>query len=422
MSNDARSQPAGGPGDSGGPGGPRRGRFASERLDRLRRMLSGYVERDVLPGLVALVARHGEVHVFTAGALAAGGPAPMRRDTIFRIASLTKPVTAVGAMQLVEEATLRLDDPVDRWLPELADRRVLRAVDGPLADTVPAARPISVRDLLTLRLGLGAVMISPSAYPIQHAMDAAQVAPSPDQPTIPPDEYLRRCGALPLAYQPGEVWMYHTGIDLLGVLLARASGRPLGDLLRERIFEPLGMRDTGFCVPEADVDRLATAYRPDPERGGLAVYDAAAGGRFTRPPVFEAGGSGLVSTVDDYFVFLQMLLDGGSHGGRRILSRPSVELMTTDQLTPGQKAASDFVPGFWDAHGWGLGLAVDTRRDDLSTVPGRFGWDGGYGTSGYADPKEGLVGVLLTQRMMDSAAGTEVARDFWTMAYAAIDD
>ncbi len=160
------------------------------------------------------------------------------------------------------------------------------------------------------------------------------------------------------------------------------------------------MKDTGFHVPAAKLDRLATCYRTDAATGGLAVFDDARGGRFARPPVFESGAGGLVSTVDDYLAFGRMLLNMGRHGGERILSRPSVELMTTDHITPDQKARSAFFPGFWDSHGWGFGVAIVTRRDDLAAVPGRYGWDGGYGTSAYMDPREDMVAILMTQRLV----------------------
>jgi CubicO group peptidase (beta-lactamase class C family) len=391
------------------------------RLGRLHDVLAGYVERGEVPGVVALVCRRGEVHVDALGTLAAGG-APMRRDTLFRLASLTKPVTAAAALLLVEEARLRLDDPVDPWLPELADRRVLRRVDGPLDDTVPAERPITLRDLLTFRLGLGLVPVFPSRYPIQRAMEAAGVAPGAHPPSMSPDEYLRRVGGLPLVHQPGAAWLYHTGSDLLGVLLARATGQPLGAFLGERLFAPLGMRDTGFWVPEAKLDRLATCYQTEPTTGGLAVLDAARGGRFAGPPLFESGGGGLVSTADDYLAFCRMLLHRGEHAGQRVLSRPAVELMTADHLTAAQKAASPFGPGFWDTRGWGFGLSVITRRDDLAGGPGRFGWDGAYGTSGYADPTEDLIGILLAQRLVEYPSGPRLGADFWTAAYQAIDD
>lgn len=396
--------------------------LSKARLARMHDVMFGHVARGEVPGLVTLVSRRGEVHVDAIGMKAAGGRDPMRRDTIFRVASLTKPVTAVAAMILVEECKLRLDDAVERWLPELADRKVLTRIDGPLDDTVPAKRAITLRDLLSFRLGLGAVMAYPERYPIQKAMAEAGVAPGPVLPSLPPDELMRRFGSLPLIHQPGEAWLYHSGSDILGVLIARITGAPLGTFLRERIFEPLGMKDTAFSVPAAELDRLATCYHRDRASGALKVFDEARGGWFSRPPVFESGGGGLASTADDYLAFGRMLLDRGRHGSGRILSRPSVELMTTDQITPAQKAVSDFFPGFWDNRGWGFGLAIVTGRDDLAAVPGRFGWDGGYGTSWYVDPKEDLVAILMTQRLWDSPRAPDVQRDFWTSVYQAIDD
>jgi CubicO group peptidase (beta-lactamase class C family) len=182
------------------------------------------------------------------------------------------------------------------------------------------------------------------------------------------------------------------------------------------------MKDTAFSVPEAKLDRLATCYQTDAGTGGLALFDEARGGKFARPPVFESAGGGLVSTVDDYLAFSRMMLNTGKHGNERILSRLSVELMTTDQVTAEQKAASPFFPGFWDSRGWGFGLSIITRRDDVAAVPGRFGWDGGYGTSGYSDPKEDMVAILMTQRVWDAAGTPTLYLDFWTQAYQAIDD
>jgi CubicO group peptidase (beta-lactamase class C family) len=402
------------------------GGLSKTRLGRMHDVMAGHVERGAVPGLVTLVSRRGEVHVDAIGMKAAGGSDPMRRDTLFRIASVTKLVTAAAAMILVEECKLRLDEPVDRLLPELANRKVLRRLDSPLDDTVPAKRPITLRDLLTFRLGLGAVMAPPDTYPVQKAMAEAGVAPGPNLPSHGPDEMMKRFGSLPLLHQPGEKWMYHSGSDILGVLIARATGRKLEAFFRERIFEPLGMKDTGFSVPEAKLDRLATCYQTDPETGRLVIFDEARGGRFVRPPVFESGGAGLVSTVDDFLAFGRMMLNmgtcGGKHGRERILSRLSVELMTTDHITPEQKAASNFFPGFWDNRGWGFGMSVITRRDDVAAVPGRYGWDGGYGTSWYSDPKEDMVAILMTQRLWDSPSAPAVHLDFWTSVYQAIDD
>src|SRR5688500_228921 len=220
--------------------------FSKPRLGRLHDVLASHVERGIVPGLAALVSRRCESHVEVVGLLAAGCGAPMRSDTIVRIASVTKLMVAAAAMILVEECRLRLDDPVDRWLPELADRRVLRAVDGPLDDTVPADRPLTLRDLLTFRLGIGAVMVCPPRYPIQLAMAEAGVAPGAHLPEHAPDELMRRFGSLPLVHQPGERWLYNSGSDILGVLIARVAGQSLGTFLRERLFDPLGMEDTAF--------------------------------------------------------------------------------------------------------------------------------------------------------------------------------
>jgi CubicO group peptidase (beta-lactamase class C family) len=401
-----------------------KGGFSKARLDRMRDVMAGHVERGV-PGLVTLVSRRGEVHVEAIGMKEAGGPGavgngPIRRDTIFRISSMTKPITAVAAMVLVEECKLRLDEPVDRLLPELADRKVLKRLDGPLDDTVPAHRPISVRDLLTFRMGFGMIMAPPDSMPIQKALSERMLGQGPPAPaeTPAPDEWMRRLGTLPLMHQPGERWMYHTGSDVLGVLIARASGQQFETFLRERIFEPLGMKDTGFSVPAAKIDRLATSYWNSP----VGLYDEAAGGQWSRPPAFPSGGAGLVSTVDDYLAFGQMMLDQGKHGSERILSRLSVEVMTTDQLTPEQKVGSDLAAGFFDSHGWGFGVSMVTRRDGVAAVPGQYGWDGGLGTSWRSDPKEEMVGILMTQRAWESPTPPPVTQDFWTSAYQAIDD
>src|ERR1700730_15694643 len=283
------------------------------RLARLHEVMAGLVERGEVPGLVALVSRRGEVHVEALGIKALGGSDPIQRDTIFRIASMTKPITAAAAMILVEECKVRLDVPVEELLPELTDRRVLKRLDGPLDDTEPAKRPITLRDLLTFRMGFGIVMAPPGTYPIQTAVNDLLLGQGMPQPSLPPgpDEWIRRFGTLPLMHQPGEKWMYHTGSDVLGVLIARASGQPFDAFLQERIFEPLGMKDTAFSVPASKLDRLATAYSTNSETGALELYDPAEGGQWSRPPAFPSGGVGLVSTVDDYLAFARMMLNPG---------------------------------------------------------------------------------------------------------------
>jgi CubicO group peptidase (beta-lactamase class C family) len=398
------------------------GGLSEARLARMEDVMAGHVDRGVVPGVATLLSRRGEVQVDAIGTKAFGDSDPMRRDTIFRVASVTKPIVAAAAMILVEECTLRLDEPVDQWLPELADRRVLRAIDSPLDDTLPANRPITLRDLLTFRLGIGAVMVFPPRYPIQQAMAEAGVGSGPALPAHTPDELMKRFGSLPLVHQPGERWLYDSGFDILGVLISRATGTSLEEFLRERIFAPLGMNDTSFSVPESKLNRLASSYWTNPSTGEFEIFDGVDDSRWASPPVFESGAGGLVSTVDDLLAFGEMMLKRGKYRNERILSRRSVEVMTTDQITPEQKAVSGFFPGFWDSHGWGFGVSIVTRRDDLAATPGRYGWDGGYGTSWYVDPKEELIGILMTQRVWDASGAPVVLLDFWTSAYGAIDD
>lgn len=398
------------------------GGLSPGRLARVHDAMRRHVDSGQLPGLVTLVSRRGEEHVDAIGTLAFGSDAPMRRDTIFRLASTTKPITAAAAMVLVEECKLRLDDPVDEWLPELKDRKVLRTIDGPLDDTVPAKRPITLRDLLTFRAGYGEVFFVAGMCPMQQALMEAQLPLSSWPFAGTADEFMKRLGDLPLAHQPGERWLYHMSAEILGVLIARVSGKSLGAFLRERILDPLGMKDTDFSVPDAKMDRLPVCYGTDPSTGQLVVLDEARGGLYARPPAFEGGGGGLVSTVDDLLAFGRMMLNKGAYGRERILSRPSVELMTTDHLTPAQKAASPFFPDIWDVRGWGFGLSIVTRRHEVAGGPGRFGWDGAFGTSWYVDPNEDMVGILMTQRRPDFLGMSPVGVDFWTSAYQAIDD
>ena len=394
------------------------GGFSPERLARLHHALAAHVTAGDMPGIVALVSRRGETWVEAVGTQSFGGAA-MRRDTIFRIASMTKPVTAATLM-LVEECRLRARRSGRCTCLELANRQVLKSLESAVDDTVPAKRSITTRDLLTFTFGMGAVMVWPAEHPIQKAAADLGWRPGPFQLDLTADEFMKRLGTLPLVYQPGERWLYHTGSDVLGVLISRASGQSLEAFLQERLFAPLGMRDTSFQVPAAKLDRLASAYLMDPQKKALVFFDDAANSRWSKPPSFAAGGSGLVSTVDDFHAFYRMLMAGGVHGGERLLARPTVALMTSDQLTAEQKQGAELFFG----HGasWGMGGAVVTRRTDIFATPGRFGWDGGYGTSAHLDPAEDMIGILMTQRMMDAPVPPRVFRDFWTSAYQAFDD
>jgi CubicO group peptidase (beta-lactamase class C family) len=392
--------------------------FSSAGLRQIHETMAGYVDRGAVPGLVWGVSRHGDPHVEALGARAMGG-APVRRDTIFRIASMTKPVTAVATMMLIEEGKLALDEPVDRLLPELANRRVVQSLEGPLDVTVPAARALTVRDLLAFTMGFG-IVIPFDAYPVQRAMDELQLGYGPPQPQRPPapDEWIRRFGTLPLMRQPGEVWMYNTGSDVLGVLIARASGRPFDAFLAERIFQPLGMNDTGFSIPASKLDRFTASYMVNEQTGNLDLYDGIDDSQWGRPPAFPSGAAGLVSTIDDYFAFGQMMLNRGRHGTIRILSEASVERMTTDQLTPQQKVGADPLLFDFKTRSWGYGVAVVTQPDDVSPIPGRYGWDGGLGTFWINDPARDFVGILLTLRTLGPGAPDH---DFWKAAYRAME-
>jgi CubicO group peptidase (beta-lactamase class C family) len=397
--------------------------FSRTGLHRADRVLSGYVQRGVLPGLVAAFARGDDTRIEVHGRRDLDHGRSMRPDSIFRIASMSKPITAVAALMLVDDCVLRLDDPVDEFLPELADRRVLKRPGGRLDETEPARRPITLRDLLTFRAGFGATF-DPD-WPITVAAIERGVAPQPPRlspkPAPAADLFMQRLGELPLVHQPGEAWLYHTGMAVAGVLIERASGKPFERFLHERLFEPLGMDDTGFHVPADKLDRFTTLYTVDPETKALTTADPAEDGRWTSAPLFLDGGGDLVSTVEDYLAFARMLLGGGRYSGTRLLSRPLVELMTADQLTPENKARGGLVPGVWDADGWGLGVRVTTRKTGFAAV-GQYGWNGGLGTVWFNDPAERLIGILLTPRMWDSPNPPQVAVDFETCVYAALED
>jgi CubicO group peptidase (beta-lactamase class C family) len=389
--------------------------FSKSRLSRVADLLAGSVQRGEVGEVVALLSRDGETQVETAG-----GAEP---DTIFRIASMSKPVVAVAALILVEECVLRLDDPVDEYLPELASRRVLTRLDAPLDDTVPAERPITLRDLLTFQLGIGfgqGMWGPPGSVPIMDALDALRGGMPQPAAVVEPDEWMRQLGALPLVAQPGTRWLYNTGSDILSVLIARVTGQPLGDFLQERIFDPLGMTDTGFWVPPDSISRLPPQYTRD-AAGELVVYDPP-DGQWAAPPAFPSGAGGLVSTAGDYCAFASMLLGGGSYRGVRILSRPSVSLMTSDQLPASVKAVSGLAPGDFDDMGWGFGLSVVTRRTQIYHSAGTYGWNGGLGTTWANDPAENLTLILLTQHAFTSHLGPTLLGDFSTTAYQALDD
>jgi len=325
---------------------------------------------------------------------------------------MTKPVTGAATMALIEEGLIGLDEPVDRLLPELADRRVLARIDGPLDDTVAATRAITTRDLLTFTFGFGFVtemFLAPEPFPAVVASNEARLSTiGPPDPLVQPDPdtWIAGLGSLPLLAQPGERWMYNTGASVLGVLAARAAGQTFGEVLRTRIFEPLGMASTAFWTSEPG--RLATAYRSAPSGTRLEVWDTP-DGRYSKPPAFEDGAGGLVSTADDMLVFARMFLRGGGP----VLSEQAVAAMTTDQLTLAQKARGGLGPDFFTSQSWSFCQAVQDT--------GAFGWNGGFGTTWHVDPAADLVVIVLTQRMFETSEQPVLHSDVKAAAYAALD-
>ncbi|MGH3163777.1 MAG: serine hydrolase domain-containing protein [Streptosporangiaceae bacterium] len=356
--------------------------------DKLDDIIEAAVTRGDAPGVVAAVSRGDEGYVAAAGVMAVGGP-PMQPDTLFRITSITKPVTAAVVLSLVEDGLIGLDEPVDWLLPELANRRVLTRPDGPLTDTIRAERAVTTRDLLTFTWGFGmqgAMFMAPEPWPIVTAVRERELGafgpPQPDT-TPEPDTFMARLGELPLLAQPGERWLYSAGSQVLGVLAARAAGVPFDEVMQERVLDPLGMDDTAFHA--ADTSRLATAY--ERHDGQLTVSDPP-DGQWSRPPAFPDGAGGLVSTAEDLLRFGLML----RRGGGPVLKPGTVAEMTSDQLTPAQRA--NVWPGFsfLDDRGWGYGVSVTDWG---------YTWEGGSGTAWSNIPGRDATVVVLTQRAPD---------------------
>lgn len=348
----------------------------------LQDLLETAVADGVVPGAAALVARSDDVELASAGEL--------EPDSIIRIASITKPITAAALMLLVEEGLVALDDPIARWLPELVSPQVVRMPQSQIDDVVPAARLITVEDLLTFRAGWG----FPSDFSLPAVVELFQRLPV-FGPRETPDEWLATLAGVPMLRHPGEAWLYNTCSDIQGVLIGRVAGRPLPEFLAERFFEPLGMADTGFYVPAVKLDRLALYHGPDLAPIGDSLW--------REPPIFPSGSGGLVSTLADWHRFGRMLLAEG----RGLLSPESVRLMTTDHLTQEQRDASTL---FLEGAGWGFGGAV--------AADGRYGWVGGTGTSAHLVPSTGTIGILLTQVQMTGPTPTTLMRQFWQYAFA----
>ncbi len=364
-------------------------------LDGNRASIREAIDAGLLAGAVTMVWRSGDVvQVNELGYRDVDAGLPMQRDTIFRIASMTKPVTVAAAMTLLDEGKLALTEPVAKWLPELSDMRVLIDPLGPLEKTEPARRPITVEDLMTHRSGLAYVFSVPGPLSLAYG----KMSLRQDQ-----DRWLAELAKLPLAHQPGDRLTYSHATDVLGIALSRIEAKPLADVLAERIFEPLGMRDSGFSVGTAGRRRAATMYKLDQDN--VLRHDVMGPAPITDPP-FCTGGSDLWSTVDDYLRFARMLLAGGTLDGVRVLSEESVRLMRTDRLTAEQKTYPFLGAPFWVGRGFGLNLSVvtDPAKSRQLFGPGglgTFSWPGAYGTWWQADPTADLILIYLIQNHPD---------------------
>lgn len=350
-------------------------------MTALTELLDAHVAEGTVPGVVAALGDvDGDLEVASAGDLAP--------DAIVRIQSMTKPILAVATLRLVQSGRLGLDDAVQRWLPELANRQVLRAPEADLDDTVPAASPITVRHLLTNTSGYG-MILTPS--PLQEAMAANQTEAGPNPPALGADDWLTALAELPMVHQPGAGWRYHHSFGILGILLSRLTGCTVGEHLAADVFAPLGMVDTAYSVPLEKTDRLPTAYRRE-EDGELVQLEPQGSGFYVGERPFDVSHDELVSTARDYAAFARMLAAGGWHDGEEILEPGLLREMRSDQVSTEAKTPDSFFPGFWDGAGWGYGVAVQTSGDRA----GSFGWSGGLGTDVFIDPGDSF-GVLLTQ-------------------------
>jgi CubicO group peptidase (beta-lactamase class C family) len=362
------------------------------RLGPFLRAAGDAIAKGDPPGLVALIWRNGEVFDAALGLRLVKENLPMRRDTIFRIASMTKPITSVLILMLMEEGKLRLDDPIVKWAPELANRHVLKDPAGPIDDTYPAPRDITIEDLLTHCSGLAEAFTS--SGPVADAYERAV----PNSMAMTPEDFLAALATLPLTYAPGERWLYGYSTTVLGTLAERIGGKPFRDLMLDRILLALGMSDTDFWIPPEKRDRSAGVYCFDPKTGALAPQPV-----FPRDvvPKLCSGGGGLVSTADDYLKFARMMLGRGEADGVRLLKPETVALMTADRLTAAQRAILVRDEPHWVGEGFGLGVGIDIEAQKRTrygvSTNGAYGWPGAFGTWFRVDPKESLILIYLTQ-------------------------
>jgi CubicO group peptidase (beta-lactamase class C family) len=394
--------------------------ISTERLDRMHRGMQGFIDRREAGGVVTLIAREGKVvDVRAYGFQDVESKKPMRADTIFRIASMSKPITSVAVMMLYEDGKLLLTDPISKYIPSFKNQTVVAKSEGGATSTEPAKRPITVRDLLTHRAGLSYGFLDSGPVGDSYRKTGVSDGLTVTAGTIA--ENVDRLAAAPLLSQPGSEWHYGLSVDVLGRLIEVASGMPFDVFLRDRMFKPLGMTDTGFEVPDAKWSRLATVYSPDGAGGIRPMKDPETFVNTIMSPIayyksgkrYFSGGAGLTSTAQDYARFAQMLLNGGELDGVRLLSPKTVELMTTSHT-------ADLPRGglLGDAGNFGLGfrVTVDLGASQTLGSAGMYGWAGIYGTNFWVDPKERLFAVMMVQRY----PGSTVAASFQALTYQSL--
>ncbi len=396
--------------------------FAPRRLETLDAFLeTRYVDAGCIPGALTLIYRHGEIaHLRAIGLADVERKTPLREDTIFRIYSMTKPITSVAFMMLVEQGLVALDTPVHALIPEWKDLGVYQGGFVGTFRTKRTDRPMLMIDLLRHTSGL--------TYGFQQStnIDAAyrklEIAEGERPGTL--DDMIQRLSTLPLEFSPGTAWNYSVSTDVLGYLVGKLSGMPFPEFLRTRIFEPLGMRDTGFHVPRGGEQRFAACYVATPD-GGMKLQDDPARSPFLKPPTLFSGGGGLVSTAADYLRFCRMLLNGGSLDGVRYLGRKTLQLMTSNHLPDGKDlpalSRSMFSEAIYNGVGFGLGFAItlDPRRTMIPGSPGEYFWGGLASTAFFIDPAEDLIVIFMTQLMPSSTY--PIRRELRTLVYSALD-
>ncbi|HUO38571.1 MAG TPA: serine hydrolase domain-containing protein [Mycobacterium sp.] len=387
--------------------------LSGQRLDRISDALRRDVLLKKLAGAISLVYRRGRIaHLAAMGFREAGSGAPMTLDSIFRIYSMTKPVTIVAAMSLCEEGRMSLHDPVARYLPELADRRVAVRTAGQIVATEPAKREMTVRDLMVHTSGIiGGYRGDPVMLQLYERAGIEAFDHIASAYRLTSAELVRALATIPLSCHPGTTWEYGRSGDVLGRLIEVVSGQGLEKTLAERVFEPLHMVDTGFFVPKQEAARIAQPLSPF--TADVPMID------LTSRPAFISGGSGGFSTVGDFFRFAQMLLGGGELDGKRVLTRASVELMTSDRLDDVRGTGPDYIPG--NGYGFGLGVAVRQQGGgpSLRRSAGEFWWLGRASTCFFVDPAEELVGLLMLQSYNTARFYQDL---FKTLVYQALVD